>query len=350
MGSLAAKRSEIGYRSFLTAASQMVARPLTQFYKEWRCTCVLTEWMDRTLRLGYSHNSVLRPFSSVNGGKGGGFISSGEDKFPLSSDPGHFKYKGCVCRPHARQKKGVLLHVLPGSQEDGRLQTHFGSPWRKLAYCLQTFCMLTMKQILELVPLGDWSTTINLCGDGTETQEIIAFCLPGDSLRVQQTTVRLFTGCLHLHQMCGSGAAAATQLWHEGLLLSRRPHCHGQVQSMGDVSHGPIDLAPHQVGVCDQLEEELEYLGVVLDACKLQATLSEHRRTAQLQVVGKLRRGVTVTIVMHQWCHWGCCTYNSCRGGLPAFAWIPRSTSDAWLPLPLRKRTIYATEGPHNTY
>lgn len=34
-------------------------------------------------------------------------------------------------------------------------------------------------------------------------------------------------------QMCGQGTAVAAQPGHEGLLLSRRPHCHGKVRGVG---------------------------------------------------------------------------------------------------------------------
>ena len=49
-----AEREELKCHSFLAAAPQLAAHPLTRFYKEWRHSCMLTEWMDRTLRLGYS--------------------------------------------------------------------------------------------------------------------------------------------------------------------------------------------------------------------------------------------------------------------------------------------------------
>lgn len=45
--------AEEGYPGFFAAAPQLVARPLTQFNKEWRCNCTLSEWV----RLGYSLSS-----------------------------------------------------------------------------------------------------------------------------------------------------------------------------------------------------------------------------------------------------------------------------------------------------
>ena len=50
------------------------------------------------------------------------------------------------------------------------------------------------------------------------------------------------------------------------------------------------------------------------------------------------RAAVTALIVMQvlglmavgQLFHWGSCTYPSCNSGLPACAWIPRGTGNAW--------------------
>lgn len=36
-------------RGFVGATPQLAACHLTQFYEEWRCVCMLTEWRDRTL-------------------------------------------------------------------------------------------------------------------------------------------------------------------------------------------------------------------------------------------------------------------------------------------------------------
>ena len=59
------------------------------------------------------------------------------------------------------------------------------------------FHMLTIKQLLGLVQPGDWFTTIDLKNAyfhgeiAPRAQKVFAFCLPGGSLRVQQTAVRL---------------------------------------------------------------------------------------------------------------------------------------------------------------
>ena len=37
----------------IAAAPQLRACPLTQCYGEWKLSCVLTRWMDRTLKRGY---------------------------------------------------------------------------------------------------------------------------------------------------------------------------------------------------------------------------------------------------------------------------------------------------------
>jgi len=61
------------------------------------------------------------------------------------------------------REKGLFLHVLPGSQEDGRLQAHFRSLHPESARCLQKVPHVTgLHQLLELVELGNWFTTIDL--------------------------------------------------------------------------------------------------------------------------------------------------------------------------------------------
>jgi len=67
MEGLAAEWATREYHSFLAVAPQLVACPLTQCYGEWKLSCVLTEWMDRTLRLGYSLQfcSIPSPFRGI---------------------------------------------------------------------------------------------------------------------------------------------------------------------------------------------------------------------------------------------------------------------------------------------
>lgn len=103
---------------FLTAAPQLAACPLTQFYAEWCCNCKLSEWMDRTLRLGFSLEfySVPSPF---------------RNRFP------HCRDLGPTAQTTAQQGKGVLLRLLAGSQEDRGVKTQFGSVPLKQVHCLQ---------------------------------------------------------------------------------------------------------------------------------------------------------------------------------------------------------------------
>lgn len=84
--------------SFLAAAPQLVPYPLTQVYEEWRRDCVLTEWMDRKDTETGLYVPVLQAVGVT---------------------------------------EGVLLHVLPGSQEDRRFQTHFRSAQPKPMHCPQ---------------------------------------------------------------------------------------------------------------------------------------------------------------------------------------------------------------------
>ena len=54
MEGLAAERAESEYHSFLFAAPQLTAHLFSQFYEECCHSCMLADWMDKTLRLGYS--------------------------------------------------------------------------------------------------------------------------------------------------------------------------------------------------------------------------------------------------------------------------------------------------------
>ena len=61
------ERAKAEFHSFLAAAPQMTTCPLTQFCKECCHSCVLSEWMDKTLRLGYSFQFSCVPslFSGI---------------------------------------------------------------------------------------------------------------------------------------------------------------------------------------------------------------------------------------------------------------------------------------------
>lgn len=53
MEELVVEQAEGGYLGFLAATTQFAAHPLTQFHEESCWICMLSEWMDGTLRLGY---------------------------------------------------------------------------------------------------------------------------------------------------------------------------------------------------------------------------------------------------------------------------------------------------------
>lgn len=61
-----------------------------------------------------------------------------------------------------RQKEGILLCILPGSQEDRRFQTHQGSPSLEYMHCLQTILHRDSKELLGLVESGNLFTTVDL--------------------------------------------------------------------------------------------------------------------------------------------------------------------------------------------
>lgn len=133
---------------FLTAAPQLAACPLTQFFTEWCCNCTLSEWMDRTLRLGFSLEFYSVP-------------SLFRDRFPHCGDLGPTAETGCVRPPAAQQGKGVLLRLLPGSKEDRGVKTQFGSVSLKQVHCLQNVSHAN-HQAVAGTGLAGRLTTINL--------------------------------------------------------------------------------------------------------------------------------------------------------------------------------------------
>ena len=116
MEGLAAEWATREYHSFLAAAPQLLACPLTQFYGEWKLSCVLTEWMDRTLRLGYSLQfcSVPPPFRGIREAN----LSSQEEIGFLSTEIQALLQKQAVSVVHFQEREKGLYSWFPRRQEN----------------------------------------------------------------------------------------------------------------------------------------------------------------------------------------------------------------------------------------
>lgn len=85
--------------------------------------------------------------------------------------------------------------LLPGSQKDEGVQTHFGPLPFEQVHCQQD--MLTIRQLLKLVKQGIWFTTIDLkdtyfyVNVALKHRKFLGFALQ----RVQQAPVRLYAAC-----------------------------------------------------------------------------------------------------------------------------------------------------------
>lgn len=115
------------------------------------------------------------------------------------------------CFSATEQRERVLCRVLRISQEDRSLNTSIAR---------KPFCILTIKQLLEFVQLGDWFTTIDLKDAYFHTEvapKHAKFVLLRDSIQIQQAPVQLVTSSLHLQHVCGSSVATTVRQRHEGL-------------------------------------------------------------------------------------------------------------------------------------
>ena len=203
MEGLAAEWATTEYHSFITAAPQLIAEPLTQCYGEWKRSCVLTEWMDRTLRLGYSLQfcSIPPPFTGIREAN----LSSRGERFPLCRGSGPVAKTSSVCCARSRQIRRALFPVLPGS--DRRIQAHSGSSQHESPHCTQKNpgTGAARRLVHNHRPEG----RLLSCRNCSKTQKVFAFCLPGCSLRVQQVTVRLPPIHTHVQQMSRDGQCFA---------------------------------------------------------------------------------------------------------------------------------------------
>lgn len=101
-------KAEHGFHRLLAAAPQLAACPLTQFYA-WRHSCILTEWMNRTITMNYSLQfcKLPQPFLGIRKS-----ILPGGDRVSLSRDRRTVTEAGGVCYSHSQQPEVATLFLL----------------------------------------------------------------------------------------------------------------------------------------------------------------------------------------------------------------------------------------------
>lgn len=173
-------------------------------------------------------NKSLTHFSS------GEINLGGESERAALSLPSLPPLRGCRCAgwlsfPLSTDTTGLFFFFF--------FSTYFLVPKRTRGFRpILDLCIHSHKTFCVFNKSGGWTVTSSppstwkMC-TFTETQEVPAFCLSGDSLTA--TTGYFLAPCIF-------SRIVETQPKHEDLLLPRRPHCHGQVQGMGLFPHSPV--------------------------------------------------------------------------------------------------------------
>jgi len=257
---------------------------------------MLTEWMDRTLKQGYllQFSSTPPPFTSIKEAK----LSSQREIGFLSTEVQTLVQKQVVSvvRTQDRERGHYSLYFLV-PKKTGEFRPILDLRGLNLYIVRKTFQMLTVKRLLELVQPGDWFTTIDLkdayfhVGIAPKHRKYLRFAFRGWPTST--------TGCRSATP-CPRARSASAWRWHSSRCASIE--LYDILHITGNMSYGLIDPTSNRVGICGKLGEECPmpqqqvlYLGVVLDAGRLRTTLSESRQASLLQAVCRLRQGATVT-------------------------------------------------------
>lgn len=307
MASLAAERAEIVYNNVLRAAPQLSARPLTLFYEEWRSSCALTDWLDRTLRLGYSLQfcglpPAFRGIQEVN-------LSSQKEIEFLEGEIQDLLSKQAVSivPPHDRERGFYSPYFLVPKKTGGyrpildlrALNTRIGH---------KTFRMLTVRRLLELVQPGDWFSTIDLKDAyfhvevAPRHRKFLRFAFQGTAYEYNRLPFgyslapRTFSKCVDAALQPLRSQGMRVFFYLDDLIVMARSKQWAIFHTAQLILHlTRLGFAINWKKSNPQPSQRAEYLGIVLDSVSLRATLSESRRTALQQEVLKLKQGQRVT-------------------------------------------------------
>lgn len=307
MAGLAAERAEIVYHNLLKTAPQLPARPPTQFYEEWASSCTLTDWLDRTLRLGYSLQfcrlpPAFRGIQEVN-------LSSQQEIEFLEGEIQDLLSKQAVSTvpPHDRERGFYSPYFLvPKKTGDYRPILDL----RALNTCIgrRTFRMLTTRRLLELVQPGDWFTTIDLKDAyfhvevAPRHRKFLRFAFQGTAYEYNRLPFgyslapRTFSKCVDAALQPLRSHGMRVFFYLDDLIVMARSKQWAIFHTAQLILHlTRLGFAINWKKSNPQPSQRAEYLGVVLDSVSLRATLSESRRTALQQEVLKLKQGSRVT-------------------------------------------------------
>lgn len=297
----------MAYNSFLEAAPQMPARPLTLFYRAWQSSCALTDWLDRTLRLGYSLQFCRLP-PAFRGIQEKSLASQQELDF-LRREIQDLLSKQAVSivPPHNREQGFYSPYFLvPKKTGDYRpildlraLNTRIGR---------KTFRMLTVRRLLELVRPGDWFTTIDLKDAyfhvevAPKHRKFLRFAFQGIAYEYNRLPFgyslapRTFSKCVDAALQPLRSHGMRVFFYLDDLIVMARSKQWAIFHTAQLILHlTKLGFAINWGKSTPQPSQQAEYLGIVLNSISLRAVLSESRRMALQQEILKLQRGPRVT-------------------------------------------------------
>ena len=125
------------------------------------------------------------------------------------------------------------------------------------------FKMLTLRQLLSAIRLGDWFTTINLTDAyfhvaiHLDHRQFLRFAFEGTDLRIPGAAVRLVTRLPNIHQMCRGGVSSAPgeRCSHISLSGQLGYYCELQGASSGSAVTDPV--AHPNTGLLSKSTEKL---------------------------------------------------------------------------------------------
>lgn len=307
MVGLAAERAKIVYHNFLKAAPQLPARPLTWFYETWQSSCVLTDWLNRTLKLGYSLQfcglpPAFRGIREIN-------LSSLQEIDFLEREIQDLMSKQAVSIvPAHDRERGFYSPYFLVPKKTGDYRPILDLRALNMRIGRKTFRMLTTRKLLELVQPGDWFTTIDLKDAyfhvevAPKHRKFLRFAFQGTAYEYNRLPFgyslapRTFSKCVDAALQPLRGRGMRVFFYLDDLIVMARSEQWAIFHTAQLILHlTKLGFAINWKKSNPQPSQQAEYLGIVLDSVSLRAVLSESRRTALQQEVLKLRRGSRVT-------------------------------------------------------